>query len=335
MNNPEKPTISVIMSVFCEKEEWLRCSVDSILNQSYDDFELIIVNDNPASPEIRNYLNEYVHSDHRVIIIENKENIGLTKSLNIALSHAKGKYIARMDADDYSCPTRFEKQIKFLEENSNLLALGTWMNYFGIMNKKNKEFRINPSEAKNYLIINTPISHPTAMIRSEVFNLYGIKYNESFRHSQDYELFYQISRIGEISNLPEILLNYRTTESQISQKNNQSQKSLATDLRKEVITDLLGKELIVELDLFNSDKRVISFKKIHRYACKIKKSSPNTYQQLCIIKYVLLMSPKTLSDRISFIFLLLSNPFQQIAFSFRYYLKAFTNQIFLNYKALL
>ena len=91
--------ISVIMSIYSEKEEWIKESIDSILSQTFRDFEFIIINDNPKRKQNENLLLEYSQKDNRIIVITNKENIGLTKSLNKGLSIAKGKYIARMDAD--------------------------------------------------------------------------------------------------------------------------------------------------------------------------------------------------------------------------------------------
>ena len=101
------------MSIYSEEEEWIRESIDSILNQTFSDFEFIIINDNPNRDKNNSLLTEYTRIDNRIIIITNEENIGLTKSLNKGLEIARGKYIARMDADDISLPTRFEKQVDF------------------------------------------------------------------------------------------------------------------------------------------------------------------------------------------------------------------------------
>ena len=123
--------ISVIMSIYSEKEEWIKESIDSILSQTFRDFEFIIINDNPKRKENENLLLEYSQKDNRIIVITNKENIGLTKSLNKGLSIAKGKYIARMDADDISFPTRFQKQIDFLDKNTEYVLCGANISYFG------------------------------------------------------------------------------------------------------------------------------------------------------------------------------------------------------------
>ena len=111
------PIISVIMSVYNEPLDWVQESIDSILQQTFGNFEFIIINDNPNNKELFDFLITNKIKDNRIIIINNDENIGLTKSLNKGLERAKGEYIARMDADDISLPERLEKQINFLNTN--------------------------------------------------------------------------------------------------------------------------------------------------------------------------------------------------------------------------
>lgn len=123
-------SVSVVMSIYNEQESWLKMSIDSILHQTYSNFEFIIVNDNPQRTLNRNLIEHYQKLDERIVYIENHVNIGLTKSLNLAIAVAKGDYIARMDADDYSFPTRLEKQITFLSKNCDIIAVGTWVNFF-------------------------------------------------------------------------------------------------------------------------------------------------------------------------------------------------------------
>ena len=119
------PIVSVIMSIYKEPLEWLHESIDSILYQTFKDFEFIIICDNPEYKEGIELLNEYRKKDDRIIIINNVKNIGLTKSLNKGLAVAKGKYIARMDADDIAMPNRFEHQITYLDKNTDLVAIGS------------------------------------------------------------------------------------------------------------------------------------------------------------------------------------------------------------------
>ena len=112
--------VSVIMSNYNTPEEYLRESIESILNQTYSHIEFIIVDDCSTDNSL-NVIKSY--KDDRIVLIENTENLGLTKSLNKALKQAKGEFVARMDADDISLPTRFEKQVAFLKQNSDVDAI--------------------------------------------------------------------------------------------------------------------------------------------------------------------------------------------------------------------
>lgn len=117
-----EPMVSVLMSVYGEPLEWLREAVGSILQQTYTDFEFIIVNDNPEREELDGFLRESATGDRRIHIIRNPENIGLTKSLNIGLRECRGRYVARMDADDVSHSTRFEKQVAYMDAHPDVVV---------------------------------------------------------------------------------------------------------------------------------------------------------------------------------------------------------------------
>lgn len=125
------PKVSVIMSVYKEPVEWLHESIDSILNQTFTDFEFIIICDNPSYDEGIALLYAYKEKDHRIVLIENEKNLGLTKSLNKGITVAKGDFIARMDADDISLPERFEKQMSLLEKHPEIGVCGSIIDYMG------------------------------------------------------------------------------------------------------------------------------------------------------------------------------------------------------------
>ena len=103
--------VSVILSAYNEEERWFREAVESIINQSYENFELILILDNPNNTLLEGIINEYVNKDNRIIYIKNEKNLGLVKSLNKGLSYCRGEYIARMDADDISLPERIEEEL--------------------------------------------------------------------------------------------------------------------------------------------------------------------------------------------------------------------------------
>ena len=217
------------MSVYKEPTEWLRQSVDSILGQTFTDFEFIIVNDCPDREENVFTLNDYSKKDSRVAIITNEVNVGLTKSLNKALSVAQGEYIARMDADDISMPERFEKQVAFLDSHSNICAVGSWLVDIDENGKQISDvvkYETDYRWVRAQFLQNSQLSHPSAMFRRKVKD-YVVKYDESIRYAQDYALWVSMLPYGEIANIPEVLLNYRTSNIQITSSKKTEQQACA------------------------------------------------------------------------------------------------------------
>jgi len=120
------PKISVVMTTYREPEEYLRKSIESILNQTFEDFEFIIVLDDPNNERNEKLIEEYAKKDNRIVFLKNERNLGRGASRNRAIDIAKGKYIAIIDADDIALPERLEKQFNFLEENEDVDLLFTW-----------------------------------------------------------------------------------------------------------------------------------------------------------------------------------------------------------------
>lgn len=208
------------MSIYKEPIDWIRLAVDSILKQTYKDFEFIIVCDNPEYSEGRSLINEYANKDNRVVIIENEENIGLTKSLNKALAISKGEYIARMDADDISLNGRFEKQVNYLDSHRNVKVCATNTNiideYGNIVITNNYDSMPDIS----WLFLDNPIAHSSVMFSREILSLRTPIYNENYRSSQDFELWsFLISNDVEFYIFKEPFLLYRKSANQISQVN--------------------------------------------------------------------------------------------------------------------
>ena len=211
------PLISVVMSIFKEPEKWLRESIESVLNQTYKNFEFIIINDNPTRTINSDVLSEYKQKDDRILIISNLENIGLTKSLNKGLKIAKGKYIARMDGDDISLPDRFEMQIQELESDEKLVLLGTQGKYIKgerITNKIARKPVTAPSIKWILATQGSPIIHSSAIFRRFTSNGENILYNEEFRKKQDFELWSRLFRQGVVKNIVEIGICHRLHENQ-------------------------------------------------------------------------------------------------------------------------
>lgn len=212
-----RPRISVLMCVY-NGEQFLSESIESILEQTYEDFELIIVNDGSTDSTVE-IIESY--TDNRIRLINNKSNIGLTKSLNIGLESAKGEFIARQDADDMSDKTRFEEQIAYLIKNKDVVVLGTQAKIIdkqgNIVNQPLGWFRpITENEVKWFCMFDSPFIHSSVMMRRGIIWHTYKGYNSSYRTSQDYELWSRIVYDHKCENLKNELVSFRHHPKSIS-----------------------------------------------------------------------------------------------------------------------
>lgn len=208
-----KPVISVIMSIYNDAE-FVAESVQSIINQSHQDFEFIIVNDGSTDNS------EVIISafrDERIKYLKNPRNLGLARSLNLAIASSTGKYVARMDADDVSTPDRFARQIAFLEQYPEVGIVGSWVKQFGLKENTIK-YETTDFNIRIRLLSDTSFAHPSVMIRRVLLEKYNLKYDSNFQTAQDYELWSRLSRYTTMENLPEVLLYSRIHENQVSIK---------------------------------------------------------------------------------------------------------------------
>lgn len=212
----------------------MKAMIDSIINQTYRDWELILVDD--ASDDGTWEIIEEI-KDKRIVKVRNLTNIGLTKNLNTALRLARGKYIIRMDADDIAIANRIERQVEFMEANSDVVLSGCWMQCFGESHNIIKTY-LSDKDIRIDLIFNSPIMHPTFIIRGEVVEKHKVKYCESLKYAQDYEFVYQMAKFGKLSNIPEILVKYRTHGDQVSSAHLVQQRICADTTRKKIIKDM-------------------------------------------------------------------------------------------------
>jgi len=210
------PKVSVIMSVY-NGEKYLEEAIKSILDQTFQDFEFLIVDDG-SSDRTPLILDEYKRKDQRIRIIKNPENIGLTKSLNKAIKEAKGEYIARQDVDDISLPQRLEKQVYFMENNRKIALLGSAV---GIIGEENDILRKKVQCPKNQLTKRLKkrnfFVHGSLMIRKNILERVGF-YDEEMKMAQDYELSLRISKVAPIACINEICYLLRRHEKMLSHK---------------------------------------------------------------------------------------------------------------------
>lgn len=210
-----KPSISVIMATH-SGGPYLPEAINSILNQTFSDFEFIIIND-AAKPETAELLNSY--TDPRIKIIVNSENLGLTKSLNKGLSIAQAEYVARMDADDISLPQRFEVQKKFLDEHPDITVVGSATIIIDGAGKESGSKRpvTDPKLLKFYTMLKNQLTHSSVMFRkSTILKFNG--YDESIKYAQDYDLWSRLLYKNVLlSNIEQPLLKYRFHQKSITQ----------------------------------------------------------------------------------------------------------------------
>ena len=206
------PKISVVMSVY-NGEKWLNEAIDSILNQTFKDFEFIIINDgsNDRTYEI---LNSY--NDKRLRIINHKSNRGLITRLNEGLDQSNGKYVARMDADDISLPERFKIQIDFLESNPDIGICGTSLNVFYSSSKKDNWMPPTDHDSImcKMLFVNV-IYHPTVMMRSSLLNEYSLQYDKNMKHVEDYDFWVRCGEKFKLTNINNVLVKRRMHNNRI------------------------------------------------------------------------------------------------------------------------
>jgi glycosyltransferase involved in cell wall biosynthesis len=232
--------ISVLMSTFNEPVEWIMQSVQSILDQTFRDFEFIIINDNPSREDLKLFLQDIEKRDARICVSENENNQGLIKSLNKGIELAKGEYLARMDADDISHTDRFKLQLEYLDLHPEVGVCGTFAETFGDKSKLLK-YPCDDLLLKLRAIEKSPFIHPSVMMRASLFSA-GLRYDENDIHAEDYGLWVNLIKVTRFHNIEKVLLKYRTSGTQVSHKN-LAQKMKAKEIRRRAVGLLYGERV--------------------------------------------------------------------------------------------
>lgn len=242
--------IDIAMPVY-NSEQFIYESVNSILNQTFENFRLLIFNDGSTDRT-----KEILHSfrDKRIVYLESKQNIGCANALNALLKFSTAKYIARMDADDIALPKRLAVQHDFLENNPEYVLCGSWFRTFGY---RQTEQNICPpqdsEEIRVNLLANTSIGHPTVMFRNGLFT-----YDSKFEHAEDYNAWANLSKNKNnlMTNIPEVLFRYRLHPKQVSSSKAKQQFETANKIRekllKNISTDFTEREVNIFLFLMTA-----------------------------------------------------------------------------------
>lgn len=212
------PRVTVLMPVY-NGEKYLREAMESILGQTYTDFEFLIINDGSTDRSV-----EIIESypDARIRLVHNEKNINLIATLNKGIELARGEYIARMDCDDISLPDRLAKQVAFMDAHPEIGGCGTWAK---VIDEKGNVYKsrkaLTGKSIKRLRWIPTPFIHPTIMARTSL--LKENRYSEGYLYAEDYELWLRLCRETEIFNLKDYLLYYRIHPDNVSSSKREQQ----------------------------------------------------------------------------------------------------------------
>ncbi|WP_051975298.1 glycosyltransferase family 2 protein [Cupriavidus necator] len=220
------PKISVIMPVY-NGEKYVRSAIESILAQSFVDFELLVIDDG-STDQTGNIIQELVDRDPRVKPIR-QANGGIVSALNRGLDLASGEYIARMDADDEALPDRLKLQYELMDLNEAVVACGSFYKKVGAATGIVKMPVLN-EQCLSYLQFHSCFAHPTVMIRSATLRLHNLRYRKEWEYTEDFKLWLDLAQYGELVNIPKVLLNYRMHFQQIGVTKRALQKEKHTDL---------------------------------------------------------------------------------------------------------
>tara|TARA_B110000285_G_scaffold231454_2_gene300218 strand:- start:4114 stop:7098 length:2985 start_codon:yes stop_codon:yes gene_type:complete len=221
--NKDKPVISVVLPTYND-ERYIGAAIDSVLAQTFEDFELIIINDG-STDQTASIVDRYAERDARVKVVHRK-NEGIVAALNYGLSISKGIYIARMDGDDLSLPKRFALQVRYLQRNLGVVAVGSMFSFIDedskLLRLESRSYKIAQSNLYGPRPFGAWMCHPAAMIRkSALIKVGGYRY---FRHAEDADLWMRLEEIGQLRNYPEQLFQWRRHAGRVTMENVTEQK---------------------------------------------------------------------------------------------------------------
>lgn len=237
--------ISVLMPAY-NAERYIALAIESILNQTFKDFEFIIVDDG-STDNTPSIIQDFAKKDKRIVPVRHKENLEICRALNTGIELARGKYIARMDADDWSYPNRLEKQYKFMEKHPEVGISGGSME---IINKNGKQigirrYNLTDVEIRKKIFRYSPFSHPLIIIRKNILDKTGF-YNPNLVYAEDYDLYFRIGKFAKFDNLDNILLKYRMLKENSTSKRLREMELKTLAIRKKAVREYGYKMSLVD-----------------------------------------------------------------------------------------
>lgn len=220
-------------------EDYVGEAIESILNQTFGDFEFLIFDDGSTDRSleiIRSY------TDSRIRLFTSAENRGYVVHLNRGLDLARGAYIFRMDADDIALPERFERQVEFMDIHPEVGLCGTWYRVFGAFEELRRP-PVSHEEIQLHFLHSSTLNHPSVVLRRQVLEQHRLRYREDFLFAEDYEFFARVSRYTRLANIPEVLLLYRKHDTNVGAVRRERQVELSNRIRIPRFEQLLGRPL--------------------------------------------------------------------------------------------
>jgi glycosyltransferase involved in cell wall biosynthesis len=230
-------------------EAFLREATDSILSQTYSDFDFLVIDDGSSDTSaaiIRTY------SDPRIQLLQNTKLVGIVESLNNGLDLARGEYVARMDCDDISLSQRLARQVAFMDSHPEVGACGMWVKTMGEPAGDVWQHPTDPEIVKCRLLFESVIAHPSAMMRRNFFGEAGLSYRNSYPCAEDYDLWVRCAKNFPLLNIPDVLLLHRIHSGQVGLRNGQDQRAAAKQIRLAQVENLGIKPTNAELELHQS-----------------------------------------------------------------------------------
>ncbi|MBP7810058.1 MAG: glycosyltransferase family 2 protein [Bacteroidia bacterium] len=225
------PLVSVLMPVY-NASAYVKEAIESILNQSYQNFEFVIINDGSTDSSEEVVLSV---KNEKIKYHKNETNLGLIKTLNKGIDLCKGEYIVRMDADDISLPERIKKQVEFMEANKGVGVCGSDHIHFG----KGKQIAHSSHHTHDlisgWMLFNSSVVHPALIIRTSILKTETPYFNSEFKHVEDYELWSRLIFKSKFADVPETLLKYRIHASQVSRQYRAEQIENGNKVRKNLL----------------------------------------------------------------------------------------------------
>lgn len=214
--------LSVVMPAF-NSENYVADAIEGILNQTYPNFELIIINDGSTDNTEKEI---FKFRDSRIRYLKNDTNLGNNASRNLGIQQAKGQFVAFADSDDISMHNRFEKQLSYLNKNPKISILGTGLLWFGDIKNHHEKFETNPELLSAKLFFGNIVAQPGVMFRKDDFKTHSLSYDVNRENMGDYHLWYRASLAGlKITHLMECLVMYRISENQIRYRNSEDREN--------------------------------------------------------------------------------------------------------------